>query len=173
MASIRKIRKNREHGDRYEIRECLDTERGPRQFTLVSFRGVLTPEVLDEAQDRARKPLRREALLARARELGIPVSHQRRFPEARALLARLHRGAEIDPGLATLLRSALEHRPGEPLPPHLEDAAQWIGQSERERGRALRGLVRTADRILQSRGPLRTRPRDVFPRFRSSPGKAS
>jgi len=59
MASIRKIHGKQEQGDRYEIRECRVTERGPRQFTLVSFRGVLTPEVLDEAEERARRPGKR------------------------------------------------------------------------------------------------------------------
>jgi hypothetical protein len=167
MASIRS------QGRRYEIRECLDTERGPRQHTLASFRGVLTPEVLDRAEDTARKPLSREALVARARAMGIPVTHRRRYPEARALLATLQRGGRLDPGLAALLKSALDSLPSEPAPTHLADAAEWIGQSERVRGRVLRGLVRAADRIVQSRGPLRTRPREVFPRFSSEPARAS
>jgi transcription initiation factor TFIIIB Brf1 subunit/transcription initiation factor TFIIB len=165
MASIRRLR-NRQ-GERYEIRECLATELGPRQHTLVSFAGALTPELLDEAQERARRPFQREKIEARARAMGIPVSPRRRFPEARALLARLQRGEAPDPMLVELLRSALAPLRSEAVPSHLEDAASWIGQSERERGRALRGLLRTADRILRSRGPLRTRPREVFPRFSS------
>lgn len=165
MASIRRLR-NRQ-GERYEIRECISTARGPRQHTLLSFSGPLTPELLDQAQEKARRPFRREAIEARARELGIPVSSRRRFPEARALLGRLQRGEAPDPTLVELLREALAPLRGEAVPTHLRDAATWIGQSERERGRALRGLLRTADRILRSRGPLRVRPRDVFPRFSS------
>jgi hypothetical protein len=165
MASIRRLPNRR--GDRYEIRECLSTDRGPRQRTLVSFSGALTPELLDLAEEKAQRPFRREELEARARALGIPVSARRRFPEARALLARLQRGEAPDPTLVELLREALAPLRAEPVPPHLRDAASWIGQPERERGRALRGLLRTADRILRSRGPLRTRPRDVFPRFSS------
>lgn len=162
MASIRR------QGERYEIRECIATERGPRQFVLARFRGLLTPEVLDEAEAQARRPFSRAEVMARAARLGIPVTRRRRFPEARALLARLRRGARLDPGLTRLLKQALDPLPEEPLPAHLEDAADWIGQPESERGRALRGLLRTADRIVRSRGPLlRVRPREPFPRFSS------
>jgi len=167
MAAIRRL------GERCEIRECLRTERGPRQHTLVSFRGPLTPEVLDAAEAEARRPLRREQLVERARTLGIPVVEQRHFPEARALIAQLQRGVVLDPSLVTLLRSALEPLEAEPIPPHLVDAAEWVGRSERERGRALRGLTRTADLIARSRGPLRERPREVFPRFSSVRGDES
>jgi hypothetical protein len=167
MASIRK------QGKRYEIRECLSTDRGPRQRTLVSFQGVLSPEVLDLAEAKASKPLKRDELVARAAAMDIPVGLRRRFPEARALLAQLQRGARLDPGLVGLLKTALEPLPSEPLPSHLEEAAEWIGQSEREHGRALRGLLRAADRVLQSRGFLRTRPRAIFPRFSSERGGAS
>ena len=93
MASIRK------QNDRYEIRECLVTLRGPRQLSLASFRGVLTPEVLDEAEAKARKPFNRADLVARAARMGIPVSDRRRYPEARGLLAALQRGAELEPTL--------------------------------------------------------------------------
>ncbi|MBW2273524.1 MAG: hypothetical protein JRG96_09655 [Deltaproteobacteria bacterium] len=167
MASIR------EQDGRYEIRECLSTERGPRQRILASFRGVLTPEVLDRAEEKALKPLKRMALVARALAMEIPVTHRRRYPEARALLAKLQRGGRLDPGLAALLRAALEPLPSESPPAHLEDAAEWIGQPEGVRGSALRGLLRTADRIVRSRGPLRTRPRELFPRFSSDPSQAS
>jgi hypothetical protein len=165
MASIRRLRARQ--GDRYEIRECLTTERGPRQHTLASFSGALTPEVLDQAQEKALRPFEREKIFAKAREMGIPVHSRRRHPEARALLAKLQRGEAPDPTLVDLLRAALEPLRSEPVPSHLRDAAAWVGQSERERGRALRGLLRTTDRIVRSRGPLRTRPREVFPRFSS------
>jgi len=167
MASIRKQR------DRYEIRECLMTPRGPRQLSLVSFRGVLTPELLDEAEAKARKPLERADLVARARRMEIPVSRRRRYPEARGLLAALQRGADLEPTLVQLLKTALERRDSRAVPPHLADAAEWIGQSERERGAALRGLLRTADRILRSRPPLRTPRKKIFPHFSSESAERS
>jgi hypothetical protein len=113
MASIRK------QGDRYEIRECVETPRGPRQLSLTSFRGVLTPEVLDEAEAKARKPLRRVELTARAIRLGIPVSERRRHPEARRLLALLQRGAELEPTLVQLLEAALQRLESRAVPEHL------------------------------------------------------
>jgi len=161
VASIRR------QNDRYEIRECLVTRRGPRQHSLASFRGVLTPEVLDRAEARASKPLDRADLVARAIRLGIPVSDRRRHPEARGLLAALQRGAELEPTLVQLLQTALQGLDARVVPAHLVDAAEWIGQPERERGAALRGLLRTADRILQSRPPLRTPRQETFPHFSS------
>jgi len=161
MASIRAQK------GRYEIRECRSTAKGPRQFTLASFRGVLTPEILDRAEARAQLRFDRERLVARARALGVPVSRRRRFPEARALLAVLQQGGRPSPRLVGLLKRALEPLPAAPLPEHLEDAAAWMGRPETERGSALRGLLRSADRVLRSRGPLRSRARDVFPRFAS------
>ena len=159
----------REQGRRWEIRECRRTERGPRQHVRATFREALTPETLDRAAEKARRPFDREALVARARELGIPVTRRRRFPEARALLACLQRGQALDPGLVTLLRAALEPLRATPVPEHLAEAAEWVGQPESARGRALRGLVRTADRIVRSRGPLRRRPEKAYPRFHSEP----
>ena len=44
MASIRR------QGARCEIRECLVTERGPRQHGLASFTGVLTPQIVGDGE---------------------------------------------------------------------------------------------------------------------------
>ncbi len=167
MASIRR------QGRRCEIRECLVTERGPRQHMLVSCTGVLTPEVLGRAEACARRPFDRAKVVARARTLGVPVTQRRLFPEARVLLGALQRGAGLDPRLVTLLRAALELLPAAPVPEHLAEAAEWIGQPEAERGRALRGLLRTAGRILRSRGPLPAPPRASFPRFSSEAREVS
>ena len=161
MASIRR------QGESFEIRECLSTDRGPRQRPLVRFRGVLTPDVLDAAAAAARRPFDRRALLARARRQGIPVTEERRHPEARRLLALLRAGQPLDPTLVGQLRSALELLAAEPVPVHLQDAAGWVGQSEAARGKALRGLLRTASRVLRSRGPLREPTPEPFPRFSS------
>jgi hypothetical protein len=161
MASIRR------QGHSFEIRECLSTERGPRQRPLARFRRVLTPEVLDRAEAAARRPFDRQALLERASRQGIPIAAERRHPEARRLLAHLRAGRALDPTLVALLCDALALRASEPLPPHLNDVAEWVGQSEAVRGKALRGLLRTASRVLRSRGPLREPPVEAFPRFNS------
>jgi len=161
MAAIRK------QGDAYEIRECLSTARGPRQRTLARFRGVLTPEVLDRAAAAATRPFDRAALLARARELRVPVSRERRHPEARALLARLHAGEPLEPTLVALLRAALDPLEVAPVPEHLAESAVWMGRSEAARGKALRGLLRAASRVARSRGDLRVPDEEPFPRFTS------
>jgi hypothetical protein len=164
MASIRR------QGEIFEIRECLSTPRGPRQRCLARFRRVLTPEILDEAEAAAHRPFDRRALLDRARRLRIPVAPERRNRVVRRLIADLRAGHPIDPTFVTLLRDELTLRASEPLPPHLSEVAEWVGRSEGARGKALRGLLRTASRVLRSRGPLREPPREVFPRFSSGDG---
>ena len=86
---------------------------------------------------------------------------------AEMTLGRRARGAQVVQLVGQRAAAADEPLRSEPVPSHLQDAAAWIGQSERERGRALRGLLRTTDRILRSRGALKTRPRETFPRFSS------
>jgi hypothetical protein len=161
MASLRA------QGRAYEIRECRSTERGPRQYVLARFRDVLTPEVLSRAETRAQRPFDRAKLLASARRRGIPVSPHRTDTAARRLLAELRAGGSVEPGLVALLREALGMLEAEPLPEHLDDAADWIGRSQAERGRALRGLLRTASRIARSAGPRREPEQLRFPRFSS------
>ncbi len=161
MASLRR------RGDQTEIRECRSTERGPRQFTLARFSGVLTPEILDEAARRARRPFDARKLVAAARRQGIPVTPHRRSAAARKLLAELRAGHRLDPSLAGLLREALAGAETRPVPEHLADVVDWIGRGEAARGKALRGLLRTAGRALRSRGRKRTLPKQAFPRFSS------
>ena len=159
MASIRR------QGSRFEIRECHDTEAGPRQRTLARFDRVLTPEVLDEAAARARRPFDRRVLLSRARQQGIPIADRYRSSDARRLIAALRDGRPLQPSLVGLLQEALTRLDSRPLPAHLDDAAEWLGVSEAARGKALRGLLRTASRAASSRGPLRAPPHQLFPRF--------
>lgn len=150
-----------------EIRECRSTARGPRQAVLVRFRGALTPEVLEQAEARAQRRFDRAELVASARRRGVPVSPYRTDAAARRLLAELRAGGTLEPGLVALLRDALGMLEARPLPEHLEDAAEWVGRSEAERGKALRGLVRTASRIVRSRGPRPEPEQPSFPRFSS------
>ncbi|CAG1009481.1 hypothetical protein MYXO_03873 [Myxococcaceae bacterium] len=161
MASLRA------QGRSFEIRECRVTPRGPRQFVLARFRDVLTPEVLERAEAEARRPFDRAKLVESALRHGIPVNPHRTDAAARRLLAELRAGSRLEPGMVQLLRAALGGLDAEPLPEHLEDAAEWIGRSAAERGKALRGLLRTASRIRRSCGPKREPEPPPFPRFRS------
>lgn len=161
MASIRKQR------DTYEIRECRSTERGPRQYTLARFKDVLTPEALDEAAARAHQPFDRQRLVARARAAGIAVTPHRMHNAARKLLAELRRGVAPEPSLVALLKRALAASKERALPEHLTSPADWLGRSEAARGKALRGLLRAASRVVRSRGPHRELPVEPFPRFSS------
>ena len=161
MASIR------QQGDRCEIRECVVTDRGPRQRTLARFDRILTPEVLDEAAERASRPFDRRAVERRARKRGITVVEERRSAEARRLLAGLRNGQSLRPSLVGLLREALARLESSPIPPHLEPTSEWLGATEAARGKALRGLLRTASRVARSRGAQRERDERRFPRFSS------
>lgn len=173
MASIRR------QGEVFEIRECLPTPAGPRQRALVRFRKILTAADIDRAAAVARRPFDREQLLRRARAQGIPVASAPRHDEARRLLAHLRDGGTIDPVLAKLLIEGLSlfARAGDAsattrggLPDHLEDVVDWVGRSEPIRGRALRGLLRTASRVSRSRAAPRAEPERPFPRFSSGRG---
>jgi hypothetical protein len=160
-------------GGRAEIREAHSTARGPRSRTLVSFRGPLRHEHLDRAEAAAERPFDRDALERRARELGIGVEEPRADASARELIARLRRGAALDTRLAALLREQLAALPGDPVPADLADAAEWVGASDVERGRALRDVLRLYDAIAQSRDPVRAAPAPRFPRFASRTGRAA
>jgi hypothetical protein len=157
---------------RIEIRESTSTPQGPRSRTLVSFRGPLLPEHLDRAEAAARRRFDRAAIASRARELGVAVQVDSADAPARDLLARLRRGAVLDPRLAALLRERLAMLPAAPVPDDLADAAEWIGASELERSRGLRDVLRLYDAITRSREPVRSAPVARIPRFRSRPPRS-
>lgn len=152
---------------RIEIRESRSTPRGPRSRVLASFRRVLTRDVVDRAAARATRPFDSDALVRRARTLGIPVRERSREPEARALLSRLRRGDPLDPVLAASLRRALERLPDAPIPESLAEVSEWLGASAAQRGAALRELLDLYGRVAGSRPPRRRRERARFPRFSS------
>jgi hypothetical protein len=157
----------RRAGGPLEIRETHATRAGPRARTLATFRGALTPEVLDLAAARAARPLDREALARRAAELGVPVTARREDRAARELLSALRRGAAVDPVLVTQLRDALRDLPAATPPPALAEVGEWVGADDAARGRALRDLLRLSGRIAESRELRRERARPRFPRFHS------
>jgi hypothetical protein len=68
-----------------------------------------------------------------------------------------------------LLRDALVSMEARAVPSHLEDVVDWVGRTESARGRALRGLSRTASRVVHSRAALRSpTAEEPFPRFSSN-----
>jgi hypothetical protein len=150
---------------RVEIREAHATPRGPRSRSLVTFRGALTDALLDRAEAAARRPFDRIAIAKRASDLGIAMLRSRADGPARELLARLRRGAPLDPRLATLVRERLGEIEALPIPPELADVVEWIGASDAERGHALRDVLRLYDTIARSREPVRTPPPLRFPRI--------
>jgi hypothetical protein len=152
---------------RVEIRESRATPRGPRSRVLASFADALSRDVLDRAAARASRPFDRDALVRRARTLGIPVVERSREPEARALLARLRRRDPLDPVLAAALRRALARLPEAPIPEPLAEVSEWVGASAAERGAALRDLLDLYGRIAASRPSPRRPEQARFPRFSS------
>jgi hypothetical protein len=158
---------------RLEIREAHSTPRGPRSRTLVSFRGPLRAELLDRAEAAARRPFDREAIRRRARELGVVVEDAEADAAARELLARLRRGAALDPRLAALLRTALDARPAAALPDDLAEAAEWLGARDVERAASLRDVLRLYGAIAGAREPVREADAPRFPRFASRPERAA
>lgn len=158
----------RHAGNRIEVRESRSTAKGPRSRQLARFVGPLTPAVLAKAAERATRPFDPEALVRRARVLGIPVEARGSEPEARALLARLRRADPIDPGMAAVLVRALEGTAKAELPEQIADVADWIGAPASARGAALRDLLDAFGRIESARPPRRERPRRPYPRLSST-----
>jgi hypothetical protein len=150
---------------RVDIREAVSTQRGPRSRTLVSFQPPLTDEHLQRAQSAATRPFDREAIVARARNLGVAVAQPSADPAAHRLIARLRGGAPLDPLLAGALREQLSRIANAPLPGDLAEVIEWVGASDHERGRALRDVLRLYDTIMRSRAPVAEPPARRFPRF--------
>jgi len=153
--------------DRIEIRESVATPRGPRSRLLASFAGPLTPDVIERAAARASRPFDRARLLRRAHRLGVAVAPRSREPEARALLARLHRPDPLDPALAATLREALARLPAAPVPEPLAEVSEWVGASAALRGKSLRELLDLYGRIAESTPVRRPPARERLPRFSS------
>jgi hypothetical protein len=156
---------------RVEIREAHSTPRGPRSRTLTSFKGALTEDHLDRAQSASARGFDPDAIRQRARKKGIPVEASSADVEARSLIARLRRGARLDPVLAGVVRDRLLERESAPVPEELADVAEWIGASDRERGDALRDVLRLYDTIARSRDAVREPQRRTYPRFDVRPDR--
>lgn len=95
-------------GQRFEIRESVTTQRGPRSRSLANF-AVLTDDVLAAAQKRATRPFDAAGVVASARRAGAPIRRQaqiRSFVEASRRMSvetgRAVLPARRDPGEALL-----------------------------------------------------------------------
>lgn len=131
----------RRPGGRWEVRESVSTERGPRARTLATFRR-LTPEVVDRAVRAASRPTSPEEVEAAARRAGAATSPA--DEAARALAAEIARGHQPSRGLRRLLLDLLSDPPShDPLG---GGAAEWFGASDEERGETVRDLLRLTDR---------------------------
>ena len=147
---------------RFEIRESMSTPQGPRAHTLASFR-ELTDVVLDHAERRALRPFDRQRVEAKALAIGALRDSRGTVRLAHSLLEDLHLGRSLPPVLAEALALRLAGA-GMPLPDSLPALADWIGSTPRERGEALRDLLRLTDRLPAAR----RRRGKAFPRLASS-----
>jgi hypothetical protein len=86
---------------------------------------------------------------------------------ARQLLERLRRGRALDPILVGLLKSSLSDMLETQLAGDLDEAADWVGSSDEERGATLRELLRLSDAIARSRDPLSPGRSEPYPHIAS------
>jgi hypothetical protein len=165
----------------WELRESVSTPKGPRSRTLASFR-TLSQDVIEQALERAEKPLSADDVRNAARRAGAPVDLAPADRAASDLLRELADGSEPHPILRALLIEALqEKRPvrlgevaktGRDAPlkadvipiDSLQNArasANWLAASPSERGAALYDLLLLADRFPRSREQAMSR--EPFP----------
>jgi len=141
---------------RWEVRESIATERGPRARTLATFR-TLSPAVVQRAVAAATRPTSAVEIRDAARRAGAGAS--RADEAARSLLFELAHGREPSPGLRRALLGWLsEPRDNDPVG---GGVAEWLGASPADRGQALRDLLGFVDAL-----PPRPRPPLRFPPLR-------
>lgn len=135
---------------RWELRESVKTERGPRSRTLATF-DRLTDEVLRHAEQRATRPFDPESVRAAARRAAVPVELPAAERAARELTSLLAQGASITPAIAGVLRELLGE--SDPVRPSdsAQAAAQWVGASLQDRAAALEDLLLLADALPMPR----------------------
>lgn len=147
---------------RFEIRESVATPAGPRSRTLATFHR-LSDATLEHAQRRATRPFDRGAVVASADRAGAPRDTRETVRLAHRLLTELEAGRNVPSVLARALARHLETNA--PFPDSLPPMADWLGVGLRDRGDALRDLLRVTDRL--PRRPQGRRRR--FPRIVSTP----
>jgi hypothetical protein len=133
---------------------------------LASFRGALSDHALDQAARKAARPLDRADLIAKALTMGVGWTSSTSVA-ARQLVKRLRRGRTLDPVLVGLLRKSLADMAETELADDLDEAADWVGASDGDRGATLRGLLRLSDAIVRSRDTLSPSRREPYPHIDS------
>lgn len=136
-------------GGRWEIRESVATEAGPRAHTLATF-AVLTSETLERARQRAKTAFDETRVLSGASRAGAPVQLRRADQLARELLREIAEGNRPSVALTAELQAALPSRS------HRPEAATWVGASLEDRGRTVAQLLEMANAFPGEwkRGPL-------------------
>jgi len=148
----------RRPGGRWEVRESVSTDRGPRARTLATFRRF-TPAVITRAVGAATRPTTPDEILEAAEHAGAVSAAA--DAASQALLAEVAAGRMPSPGLRRLVIGMLSDPPAHD-PPGAE-AAEWFGTSDEQRGQALRDLLRFVDAV-----PARPRPPLRFPSLRTA-----
>lgn len=82
-------------GGRYDIRESVHTDRGPRARSLANF-AVLTDEVLAKAAGRATRPFDPRAIVRAARRRKVPTRGLRRTRTEQFVIASRRLASELD-----------------------------------------------------------------------------
>lgn len=145
-------------GGRYELRESLMTDRGPRSRTLASFR-ELTADIVELALTRSVAPLSAGEIQRAARRAGAPVPSSPADAAAAALLFELNHGRQPTGRIARVLTAALAERGGasrEPPSDAERAVGPWLSATLEQRGEALRDLLLLSDALPTSRhGHLR------------------
>jgi hypothetical protein len=149
-------------GGTWEMRESRMTPRGPRSHTLATFR-VLTSVVIEQAMERARKPLHPEDLRRAAARAGAPIAPSPPDRAAGELLAEIARGRRPRGVLRDLLLAGLSEDRSGPSE-NARAAGAWIAATPAQRGEALRDLLLLSDRLPAGRIPSRPR----FPRIHTT-----
>jgi hypothetical protein len=144
MASIVKSRRGR-----WEVRESLRTESGPRSRTLASF-ARLDDAAITHALSRATAHVSAEDLRTAARRAGAPVALPPADHAAAQLLAALREGQRPREALRRLLVDHLGtvRQPSDAV----RSAAEWADATLEERAEALRDLLLLADAVPASAG---------------------
>ncbi|MEH3053444.1 MAG: hypothetical protein PGN13_05450 [Patulibacter minatonensis] len=150
---------------RWELRESVSTDRGPRSRTLASF-DRLTDDVLHQAAQRATRPFDEAAVRADARRKAVPFELPPAERAARELAGLLAHGATVTPAIAGILRDLLDASTPRPPSDAARAAAEWIGTTPEDRAAALEDLLLLADALPM---PKRAE-RPDFPRLISTAG---
>jgi hypothetical protein len=131
----------------FEVRESHSTPKGPRSRTLATFK-ELNDEVIEKARAKAAKPPDAEDLRNAARRVGATVAPDPVDRAARALIAELGKGRDLEPSLHRMLVDLLEdHEKPRSAGDARHSVAEWMSSAPEERGRALVDLLLLADAL--------------------------